>query len=233
MKNTKGIPRQRIPARERLAARARFLLMRELMGDPRFAEGLQELQGSHPVVSKERSLNTILIASHYPAPYQHQRLDPQEAKDYLVGLTAIAEAFGLRSDWAGEEIHRLVVYSTLVGLQAWEPIRAIDTIHIDVPVYPTSTLRSVVKYVVEELQDKWPEITQKQKQAIVPRHHGRPDLETHVHWLYERLALKKPPRLICQEHDVGQDAVEKALRDLYRLLGITAPRDRGPSTRRR
>lgn len=64
-------------------------------------------------------------------------------------------------------------------------------------------------------------------------------LAGHVSWLYQRIALKKPPRYIMNDFNKqgakfqgGQDRIEEAVRSLARQLGIRLPRNRGLSIRR-
>jgi hypothetical protein len=65
---------------------------------------------------------------------------------------------------------------------------------------------------------------------------GKSELERHVEWLYERIALKLTPRQIVEKHNhdskpPGQDSVEEGIHNVAQLLEITSPRNRSPYTR--
>jgi hypothetical protein len=60
----------------------------------------------------------------------------------------------------------------------------------------------------------------------------RSELETHVGWLYERIALKRVPKQIALEIGGIQSTVEDGILSIARLLDIQLPRNRGPSIRR-
>ena len=71
--------------------------------------------------------------------------------------------------------------------------------------------------------------------GLVPLRH-RSELETHVKWLFQRIALKMPPESIVNMHNKGdgtgegtivtKDAVQEGVRKLARLLEVKIPRNR-------
>ncbi|MEX1254142.1 MAG: hypothetical protein WEE64_07360 [Dehalococcoidia bacterium] len=105
----------------------------------------------------------------------------------------------------------------------------------------------VVRTTYNPLYDKRPSINaaiqreaRRQQDEILRRYTNagclvvdtEPKLFRNVNWLFERVALTKPPREIALHAGHGQPTVEKAVASLARELGIRLPRNRGPAVRR-
>ena len=129
-------------------------------------------------------------------------------------------------------------YANIVGelLGDWpETMEAEAPVVLVVDRYDPSweSREAFLKRVQEELRRQADAVEEAFESQGMERQGGKSELETHVEWLYERIALKKPPMKIALDNDMGQSTVEGAIGELAKDLQITLPRNRGPSIRRR
>ena len=92
--------------------------------------------------------------------------------------------------------------------------------------------QAIEKTILEEARRQRDEIRQQYVSAGFITEDTQPELRRDVRWLFQRIALKEPPRQIAIEADYGQATVEKAIGSLAKKLGIRLPRNRGPRVRR-
>lgn len=102
---------------------------------------------------------------------------------------------------------------------------------------PTCESREAfLKRALDTLTKEADRIEASYREHSMEKQGGKSELETHVEWLYERIALKSTPREIVEKHSgdskpPGQHAVEDGVRKVAQLLGITLPRNRIPYIR--
>lgn len=170
---------------------------------------------------------------------------------YRQELRDLCNKWGLRCEWAPAWLHASYV-ERVRGSMSAEELAALDQesfrlrrvlslgiwgsdLHIclKVPYDPAfHDWVDVETHILAEARRQRDEIKTQSTQAGYILQHKKPELQTHIRWLYRRIALKKVPKQIALEESVGQDAVEKAIYQLARALSLRLPRNRGVSVRR-
>lgn len=161
----------------------------------------------------------------YPAFPSSQRLHPVP----FGGLNTDVE--GLLESVRGQNVIRIeVTYSPWPRVVLRDPSR--DPEKVDWKRDYITPRQKAIEEAVSQLNQQMDEIDRRHLDRGYIRQDTEPELLRHVHWLYQRIALKKVPKQIALEESVGQDAVEKAIYQLARALSLRLPRNRGVSVRR-
>ena len=178
----------------------------------------------HQATTSERRLPWLYSSLRRFAKRKIEFIVPLDlVPDYFRDTGAISSA---EASWRHEYLREL----HLGGQEAVETSIAVGPVEYD-PLYGQKRSK-VERRILEEARRQVDEIEGQYVEAGFAREDTEPALERNVRWLFERIALKKPPRQITSETGYAQATVEKAVGRLARELGIRLPRNRGPTLRR-
>ena len=192
--------------------------------------------------------------SKYPPPSEMDEPSP-----LISGAKGLAIKWGLNAPWAPSSI----IWEAKINYVRKQPDPNLGSGRIDsyrFPLNATFTISKIpppgeMKITLEmeyhpseetrisfleratgELRKQAEIIEQRfEAKGMVPQEH-KMALETHILWLYERVALKLTPIQIWDKHRYDrkpplQNGIEDGIRKAAKLLEITLPRNRAPFTR--
>lgn len=228
-----------------------YMLMRLLSDNPDFQKRIDELRRKFPkgkgVEYWEGKWSDIrMYLEGVPEPSTEEQRLIEDINTYYKALYDVARDYGLPTEWNEwglESLNTLQQANGLSRLKAnilgvfWDSPRQYCITWKQEPLFSKEYHR---QEILRQFEKQWEQEEQTRVKMGFVEGRKKPKLENHIYWLYERIALKKPPLNIAldwaEQHPddyVEMDTIEKALRELYKLLSIKAPRNRRPFIRHR
>ena len=189
-------------------------------------------------------VNANSIGYQQSKPWQGPEPLVSRARDFAIrwGLAALWGPEMIARDAAANALHKATfpdweyVFPLRLGGVTWSTLSP-TVVELKMIYHPVrETRKDFLDRAKCEVMRQADEIERAFREAGMERQWRKSESETHIEWLYERIALKLTPTQIWDKHQndphpVGQDAIEKGIREVARLLDVTLPRNRSSYVR--